>query len=177
MACWPKDDESMGGVAMGPKPRPIEERFWGKVAISDKDDCWLWAGARFQRGYGKIYSGGKSSRLIRAHRVAYELTYGSIPNQLHVLHKCDNPPCVNPRHLFLGTQLDNNRDRYLKGRSRGAKGQSNCNAKLTDDDVRQIHRFVASGDGPTRIAKRYKVSRQLIWQISTGKIWGHVKPT
>jgi hypothetical protein len=103
--------------------RPLAERFWPKVVKSD--GCWLWVGAKFERGYGCIVAGGPringrpaERRHLYAHRVSYELSVGPIPDGLYVCHHCDNPPCVNPSHLFLGTATDNNRDREAKGRGR-----------------------------------------------------------
>jgi DNA-binding Xre family transcriptional regulator len=93
-----------------------EQRFWSKVDRSG--DCWLWTGARRPLGYGALKVDG---HVLHAHRVAYELVYGEIPAELVVLHTCDNPPCVNPAHLRLGTRSDNTRDMYAKGRYGGRK--------------------------------------------------------
>lgn len=95
--------------------RPLEERFWKKVKKSNISDCWIWSGFKNPHGYGGIEIKGG---MALAHRVAWELTYGKVPEELYVLHHCDNPTCVNPSHLFLGTQADNIRDMCLKGRSR-----------------------------------------------------------
>lgn len=89
----------------------VESRFWSKVQKTD--DCWLWRATRFPKGYGQIKIKGRR-RL--AHRVAWELTNGPIPDGLQVCHHCDNPPCVRPDHLFLGTQSDNIQDAVSKGR-------------------------------------------------------------
>jgi DNA-binding Xre family transcriptional regulator len=94
--------------------RVDEQRFWSKVDRSG--DCWLWTGARRPLGYGALKIDG---RVLHAHRVAYEPVYGDIPPELVVLHTCDNPPCVNPAHLRLGTRSDNTRDMYAKGRHGG----------------------------------------------------------
>jgi hypothetical protein len=92
------------------------ERFWNKVQKTD--DCWLWMGHRLARGYGMISMGGRKGRPELAHRVAYALTYGPIPEGVDVLHRCDNPPCVRPDHLFLGNQAENMADMRRKGRWR-----------------------------------------------------------
>lgn len=89
------------------------DRFFQKVDMSR--DCWIWKAGTDKDGYGKIYVDGKT---IRSHRVSWEIHNGPIPKNMCVLHKCDNPPCVNPEHLFLGTSTDNNRDREVKNRGR-----------------------------------------------------------
>lgn len=89
------------------------QRF--EAQIHRATSCWIWTGPRFKSGYGRASQGSKKRR---AHRVAYEIFVGTIPDGMHVLHKCDNPPCVNPEHLFLGTHIDNMRDMEAKGRAR-----------------------------------------------------------
>ncbi len=104
---------------------PLTERFWEKVQITS--GCWLWLGGFHRAGYGQINAGAPNPRMILAHRVAWELTLGPIPNGLLVLHYCDNPPRVNPSHLFLGTQRDNVKDMMQKGRNRsGTMGRTKC---------------------------------------------------
>jgi hypothetical protein len=97
--------------------RTFAERFWEKVDQRADDVCWLWNGrARHWAGYGMFHVG--NDRAEQAHRVAYALAIGPIPSGLGVLHRCDNPPCCNPSHLFLGTQADNLKDMWAKGRAR-----------------------------------------------------------
>jgi hypothetical protein len=101
--------------------RPLEERFWEKVAKGD--GCWLWTASLGSTGYGQICVRDEKGqyRQTKAHRVSWILTNGPIPGGLQVLHKCDNPPCVNPDHLFLGTAIDNMRDMAAKGRHVGTR--------------------------------------------------------
>lgn len=103
----------------GWKPRSLEERFWDHILIGET--CWAWTGGKDSFGYGKLWRGlGKTGRAL-AHRVSWELFYGPIPPGLQVLHRCDNPFCVCPGHLFLGTQKDNMVDMVFKGRGRWNK--------------------------------------------------------
>jgi len=97
------------------RTRPLQERFWEKVQKTD--GCWIWIAARLPQGYG-IFCLKKGGRPFRAHRLAYEFTYGPFNPELWVLHRCDNPPCVRPDHLFLGTAQDNYADANAKGRLR-----------------------------------------------------------
>src|SRR5262245_839701 len=131
------------------------EAFWGSADMSGGPDaCWLWRGSVFQHGYGRRKISGVT---WQAHRLAWALRNGSIPDGLWVLHRCDVPLCVNPAHLFLGTVLDNNRDALRKGRA--AVGERAPAAKLTAEDVQRIRREYAEGDGGTRtLAARYGVS-------------------
>ena len=106
----------------GPVPRPLAERFWPKVDVRGPDECWPWRATQW-RGYGKIGIGGATGTDVRAHRVSWEIHNGPIPAGMLVCHRCDAPSCVNPAHLFLGTQRDNMADMLAKGRHAHAGGR------------------------------------------------------
>jgi len=117
------------------------DRFWGKVQrTNDPNQCWLWMAGVNDYGYGRINWSGSNQY---SNRVAWMITFGEIPEGLLICHTCDNPPCCNPAHLFLGTKADNNQDKMLKGRHKpipGWKGEENPNSKLTDLQVEEIRR-------------------------------------
>jgi hypothetical protein len=146
----------------------LEERFWKKVEKTDT--CWLWTGAKIALGYGKIGVGRQSPRL--AHRVSYELAYGEFPKELAVCHKCDNPSCVRPDHLFLGTTADNQRDMKEKGRS--TIGSRNPRAKLNEEQVVDIFQRSSSASSDRELAKEYGVSAATIQMIRSRRTWTHV---
>jgi len=146
----------------------VEERFWAKVDVRGAGECWSWIGSRDSFGYGVMFKSKKPHRVYRAPRLAYELQIGPIAAGLHVLHRCDNPACVNPAHLFLGTQADNNRDRAAKGRGGGEKrrGIHNGRAKLTSKQVAKIRRLYATGDiSQGQLAEIFGVSQPQISRI------------
>jgi len=117
------------------KQPPLLERFWSKVSIKGDDECWPWTAAprRKDEGYGAFWL---NRRHQPSNRVAWMLTHGKIEEGLVVCHKCDNPPCCNPSHLFLGTPLDNDRDRVKKNRQ--SKGENHGTSKLTNDQAIEI---------------------------------------
>lgn len=149
----------------------LKRRFWSKVQKGA--GCWLWTAAKDRAGYGQFRAGGRGRTMARAHRVSWSIHYGDIPAGMNCLHKCDNPSCVRPDHLFLGTLSDNNHDMAVKGRN--AKGMANGRAKLTEKDVSQIRLMLHQGMPQRRIATRFGVSQTLISNIAAGKTWGHVE--
>lgn len=152
----------------------LEERFWTKVAITaNPDKCWEWQAYLDTHGYGHIGIGGRKGKEVAAHRVAWELTHGEIPNGLWVLHKCDNRSCCNPNHLFLGTPLDNSQDMVAKGR--GMRGEGHYNHKLTAEQVQYIRTKYASG----AISQRELADEMGIYQSAVSRIvnkqeWKHL---
>ncbi len=145
-----------------------EQRFWCLVDRKLDNDCWNWTGCCKSDGYGKISINKKS---IIAHRYSWNIHFGRIPKDKPcVLHHCDNPKCVNPKHLFLGTMKDNSDDMIIKKRDRKASGENHYQSKLTWDQVRQI-RDLKSKFLQIEIAKMFNVSKSLISYIHNNKIW------
>jgi hypothetical protein len=144
--------------------RPIKERFEEKFQRRGEENCWEWLAGKWPSGYGAF---SISNRNHISSRVSYQLYVGDIPKGMHVLHKCDNPGCVNPKHLFLGTPLDNALDRNRKGRQ--AYGQRNGNSKLTDTEILEI--MMDEESLHKDLAKKYGVSRTVITRIKGKKLW------
>jgi len=148
-------------------------KFWEKVYIPSLLACWVWQGYKNPQGYGQLHVADR--RQVRAHRMAWEIVYGPIPKGLHCLHKCDNPSCVNPSHLYIGTNLDNVRDRMNRNRQSYTKGEKNGKSKLTDDKVKEIRDLLKAGHTQQSVANQFNVSRPLIGYIKRGVIWKHLK--
>lgn len=146
-----------------PPRRPLLERFWEKVQISD--GCWLWTGSCDRKGYGTIGT-GVGHNITRAHRLSYAWAYGD-PGNEGVFHHCDTPPCVRPTHLFTGSQLDNLRDMEAKGRSRRGGRQG---PKLTTEKVLLI-RERGQAESRVALAREFGVSTTMIRLILTNKTW------
>jgi DNA-binding transcriptional regulator YiaG len=144
------------------------QRFCSKVD-SSSDGCWPWLGGHDHYGYAKFRVDGKVS--VRAARVAFQVSRGPIPTGMHVLHTCDNRQCVNPSHLFLGTNRDNVRDRVAKRRDGDHKGIKNGRAKLTPDQVSAIREEYQPRASYAKFARRFGVSASTIRNIVKGRNW------
>lgn len=166
----------------GPRPKPPEERFWKHVPSGAPDECWEWQGTRGPppNHYGTIYVSQNPMRYKKAHRLSWEIHHGPIPEGKNVLHHCDNPPCVNPAHLYTGTQADNARDRAARGRGRETRpenrGEQSPVAKLTEVKVRAI--IAALQEIPRRsqesIAQEFGVGQAHVSRIMHRRSWAHL---
>lgn len=154
--------------------RPIEDRLWEKIIKGDPDECWPFLSAGKPSPYGRILqSGSKPPRYLLSHRVVWELTNGPIPKGMFVCHKCDNPCCCNPNHLFLGLPKENSADMARKGRA--PRGASNHKTKLTEDQVRQIKVLLRATNWTTgEIGKMFGVTAGAIQSIVENKSWKYL---
>jgi hypothetical protein len=150
--------------------RVVSDRFWSKVdATAGAGGCWPWVASLNRTGYGQL-SCGRVPRL--AHRISWTLHNGPIPRNQHVLHTCDNPACVNPAHLFIGSQADNMRDMAAKGRQ--ARGDRQGQAKITERDVREIRCRAADGETQRSLAHRFGISQVEVQRVCARERWGWV---
>ena len=153
---------------------PLDDRFWRYVEKTD--DCWMWVGgSKSQNGYGMIQIDGKRSSKVLAHRLSYEIHKGVIPDGMVVMHNCDNPSCVNPDHLSLGTQSQNIIDAFAKGRKMSKPphkfGESHGASKLMESDAIEI---LKSMEAAKILAAKYGVHKSAIDRLRSGKTWKHL---
>ncbi len=156
---------------------PLPLRFWDGVSkdgpvCSEHGKCWVWTKHKFDSGYGRIMVSG---HLWRAHRCSWLLHNGDIPDGMCVLHKCDNPICVNPGHLFLGTSPENTEDMVEKGRQ--AKGEGHWKARLTEEAVLEIRRTYRRGSpvwGAIPMGVRHGISKETILDIVHNRTWKYL---
>lgn len=146
-------------------------RFWSHVAIGAADECWPWMLSLGSKGYGQVRQGG---RIVRAHRVAWELTNGPVPDGLWVLHSCDNRPCCNTAHHFLGDHDANMADMMSKGRHARQRGEEGPAAKLTAADVLEIRRRRAAGERGLKVAADFGISPAAVSHIKHRRTWTEV---
>ena len=147
---------------------PIAEKLAIK-SVTSESGCRLWVGSVSPKGYG-VLEVNKKARFT--HRVAYEIAYGPIPDGLLVCHRCDTPACINPEHLFLGTNADNMADMVSKNRQARIRGEGHVRAKL---NLEQVHAILASDKTNLALAVEYGVSKSLISHIRTGRNWHYVE--
>lgn len=153
---------------------PIQ-RFWAKVAITaNPDKCWEWQGSRRNFGYGVLHTTIDGQKWKFAHRIAYYLYYKVNPQELCVCHKCDNPGCCNPNHLFLGTRTENALDRTRKGRSNRWIDKPPPFAKLDEQKVALIRAEAKAGVKQSVLAKRFRVAVITVNRVIRGELWKRV---
>ena len=150
--------------------------FWRKVRKVGEEDCWEWTAYKNDRGYGQFSTSGNSHRkLEQASRVAYFLGYGEFDEKLFVCHHCDNPGCVNPKHLFLGTHTDNVRDMVAKNRHNPNRGEDSYKSILTEADVIKIRELYATGKYfQTDLGEMFGVHKSTISGVINRRRWNHV---
>lgn len=153
--------------------RHTPDSFWRRIRKGS--GCWLWTGATNKAGYGIV---NYQRAFWLAHRLARLLSSGVIPEGIKVLHRCDNPPCCNPDHLFLGTQADNVADMKAKGRASSVKpkGEQNGQSKLTADEVLAIRKAVRDGESQGSVARRMGLVQPNVSMICSRKTWAHLPP-
>jgi hypothetical protein len=148
----------------------LEDKFWSFVIKKGKDDCWVWLGTLYTQGYGRFYH--HSLKETKAHRVSYLLHFGEIPKNSLICHKCNNHKCVNPNHLYAGTNDDNMKDLSVSGI---LKGENNPASKLTENLILQIRKeYLKSGITTRFLSKKHNVSQGLISKVIRGDCWKHV---
>lgn len=149
-----------------------EERLQKQIDRTDQSGCWLWIGPRTTKGYASTSWQG---RFRQVHRMLWEREHGPVPAGLYVLHHCDVRHCVNPAHLYVGTQTDNMRDMVVRGRKPSRKGERNGRCKVSEDTVRTIRRRYAAGGVSLRaLGDEYGLTMSVVHKIVTRQTWAHV---
>jgi len=146
--------------------KTLKQRFDDKYEIITESGCWIWTGSLFSSGYGAIWDNTHKNNR-RAHKVSYELYKDTVPDGLLVCHECDTPSCVNPDHLFLGTNQDNTQD--MVNKDRGQYGEQHYNTNLSTEDVNEIKKLSIAGDiNQTEIGKMFGVGNTTVSMIKLG---------
>ena len=150
---------------------PAVLRFWSKVKKTSR--CWLWTGAKRGRGYGVLRRGSADEGFVDSHRFSYEIHFGPVPEDMWVLHHCDNPSCIRPSHIYAGTPKQNNQDMVFRGRS--IRGESHANSRLTFNQVKIIRsEYIPHKIFMETFAKRFRVSVSTIQRVISKESWNHI---
>lgn len=155
---------------------PTATRLWKRVVRGNAADCWVWPGAKGHGGYGLIgnWSPERGTHLITTHRAAFVDAFGPIPAGSVVMHKCDNPPCLNPAHLEIGTQAKNQQDKHLRGRGPNRKGDLHPSARLTSEKALKIRHLFADGVSRRELSNQFGVSMGCISNVVYRFSWKHI---
>lgn len=153
----------------------LEERFWKFVVKGESvNDCWEWVGSKSARRYGHL---GKGQKLLKAHRYSWELHNNQqVPDGMSICHKCDNPECTNPLHLFVGTHQENMDDMMAKGRRPPITGTRQWKCRFTEEQVIDIRSMHTDGHSRKEICDKYNANSSIIGKIVNGKLWRHLLP-
>lgn len=161
-------------VALHPESPTLRARLKARITVTESG-CWEWTGSRSVHGYGWVRNGDKT---VKAHRASFAAFVRPLIAGETVCHRCDNPPCINPDHLFAGTMLDNTRDMIAKGRRREdrayIKGESHHQAKLTETDVRRLRQMRAEGATYAQLMAEFGLAKSTVGDICTGRHWSHI---
>ena len=150
----------------------IESRFWSKVNKLSPEECWPWIGAKSSWGYGNFRFRKKP---WPAHRVVWVLNHGEIPKGMYICHKCDNPPCCNPDHLFMGTPKENTADMFNKGYNHNhLRGSNHPLARFNENEILEIKKLLHHGVKQTHIARMFNTRQSHISKIKRNEIWGYL---
>ena len=174
--------EPLATIETPPEPSArsavLDRRFWSKVKRDDERGfCQVWTGYRDRQGYGLVMRQAISTSPMLAHRYAWMQLHGPIPEGAVIRHRCDNPPCVEPTHLLIGTQADNIHDRQVRGRHRPGRfpGEAHPSHRLTETDVFEMRRLHASGVTNKALAQTYGLNYDWTCRITRGVAWSHLR--
>ena len=171
----PLDKEDIGRAVVAHFWAQMERRFWAHVSKGLPDECWEWRGTKRGNGYGFLrFWVLPGNPEIKASRIMWLLVHGSVPVDRLLCHTCDNPACVNPDHLFLGTQQENIQDMVRKGRHSSHRGYKNPAARLNESQVREIRRLSDEGQSLRSLASQYGVSVGCVSLIRSRRTWKEV---
>lgn len=156
----------------GKKAEDLKIRFWKKVSKQKEDECWIWNAYKHKKGYGYFHANGS---VMKSHRISFILENKTlIPKGMCICHSCDNPSCVNPNHLWMGTNMDNIKDSLMKGRRIGLRGEKNNSCKLKSKEVLKIRELFLQKIKAKHIAKMFNIGISMIYAIKQRRNWKHI---